>query len=117
MKYMLLIYGDEREWEALTEQQQAEVYRDYDAYHSALRAAAKTPEGAQLHATRTAKSVRVRDGRRSVTDGPFAETAEQLAGYYLIDCEDLDEALDWAARIPAAAVGTIEVRPLMQTPG
>ena len=114
MKYMLLIYGDEQALDQATREgcydESARLARDIDASGKYLGAS-------PLHPTSTATSVRVRGGKRLVTDGPFAETREQLGGYYLIDANDLDEAIHVAERIPGARWGTIEIRPVMEIAG
>src|SRR5438270_10048649 len=108
MRYMLLVYGDEN---ALDEKAREACYRESVQLTHDLDAAGQYLAAAPLHPTSMATSVRLRDGKRLVTDGPFAETREQLGGYYLIDAADLDEAIAIAERIPAARWGTIEVRP------
>ena len=113
MQYMLLIYGDDSSWETLTPEQQQEMGAKYFAFTEELRSAGKMVAGDALQPISTATSVRVRDGETLATDGPFAETKEVLGGYYLIDVDTLDEALEWAAKIPGAAYGTIEVRPVV----
>jgi hypothetical protein len=113
MQYMLLIYNDPHGWESMSEAQRGEVFNAYGTFTAELQASGKMVAGDALQATDTATSVRVRDGETLTTDGPFAETKEVLGGYYLIDVETLDEALEWAARIPGAAHGTIEVRPVV----
>lgn len=114
MKYMLLIYEDEQGWSKLTEQEQQQMFGEYMQFTEQVRAAGQYIAAAPLQPTSTATSVRVRTGKRLVTDGPFAETREQLGGYYLVDAKDLDEAIGLAARIPSARHGTIEVRPVME---
>ena len=109
MKYMLLIYSDERAW---TEDEQGRCFAESTRLTHDLHAKGQYLGASPLHPVSTATSVRVRDGKRLVTDGPFAETREQLGGYYLVDCETLDDAIAWAARVPTAKSGTIEVRPL-----
>jgi hypothetical protein len=111
MKYMLLVYGDER---ALDLPQREHCYSQSIALIDELKSNGDYLAAAPLHPTSTATSVRVREGKRVVTDGPFAETREQLGGYYLVDAEDLDEAIDIAARIPGARRGTIEIRPVVE---
>ncbi len=113
MEYMLLIYDDESAAANRGEAESGEIYSAYMAYSKALVDAGAMRGGNALQAVATASSVRVRDGQTLTTDGPFAETKEQLGGYYHIDCADLDEALAWAAKIPSAVSGTIEVRPIM----
>jgi hypothetical protein len=111
MKYLALIYGDEDRWERLSEAEQAAVYERYTAFADAARAQGQLGGGGELAHTSTATTVRVRDGETLVTDGPFVETKEALGGYFLLECETMDEALDLAAQIPGAQHGAIEVRP------
>jgi hypothetical protein len=111
VKYMLLIYGDEQ---ALDETERQECYRESVQLAHELDSSGQYLAAAPLHPTSMAASVRVREGKRLVTDGPFAETREQLGGYFLIDAEDLDDAIAVAARIPMARRGTVEIRPVMQ---
>ena len=110
MQYMLLIYLDER---ALSEEQRAECYEASAQFARELNAQGKYLGAAPLHPTSTATSLRVREGKRMITDGPFAETREQLGGFFLIDAGNLDEAIDIAARIPAGRWGTVEIRPVV----
>jgi hypothetical protein len=110
MRYMLLIYLDEQ---ALSETEREQCYRDSTELAHELAAEGKYLAASPLQPTATATSVRVRQGKRVVTDGPFAETKEQLGGYFLIDASDLNEAIAVAERIPMARRGTIEVRPLI----
>jgi hypothetical protein len=114
MQYALLIYDAEATWAALSEAEQGQMFQEYGTYTQALRDKGAYVDGNPLQATDAATSVQVRDGERLVTDGPFAETKEQLGGYYIIEADSLDEAIDWAARIPSARLGTIEVRPVVQ---
>ena len=114
MKYMLLIHDDEKAWAKLSEAERREDLRGVRPVRPELKAAGNYLAGAQLQPTTMATSVRVRDGKRLVTDGPFAETREQLGGYYLVEAKDLDEAIGIAARIPSANIGTIEVRPVVE---
>jgi hypothetical protein len=114
MKYMLLIYSDEHAW---TEEAREHCYAESLDLIREIRSDGRYLGAAPLHSTATATSVRVREGKRLVTDGPFAETKEQLGGFYLIDAEDLDDAIAIAARIPPARVGTIEIRPVVELPG
>jgi hypothetical protein len=107
MQYMLLIYEAPGSW---PEEEQEAMMRDYFAYTEELKEAGAYVAGDALHPTSTASSVRVRDGETVTTDGPFAETREQLGGYYLVDVDSDEEARRWAAKIPAARVGTVEVR-------
>jgi len=113
MKYMLLIYHNEQEWAAHTEPERQEIYGEYRRFREETTASGHYLDGSQLASTGSATSVRVRDGRRSTTDGPFAETKEQLAGYFVIEAANLDVAIELAARIPSVRSGTVEVRPLV----
>ena len=115
MKYMLLIYHDELSWNEIAEAERQEIYLEYRKLRGELQERGQFVDGSQLQPITTATSVRVRDGKELVTDGPFAETHEQLGGYFLIEAKDLDEATSIAARIPSARTGTIEVRPLVET--
>lgn len=114
MQYMFLIYLDEN---SLTEEQRATCYRDSAGYAMELHASGRRVSAAPLQPTITATSVRRRDGRNVITDGPFAETREQLGGFFLVDAKDLDEAIEIAGRIPAGQWGTVEIRPVMEVPG
>ncbi|MGH8489870.1 MAG: YciI family protein [Gammaproteobacteria bacterium] len=114
MKYMLLIYGDEL---ALSETEREACYVESTQLAQEIKSNGQYLAANPLHATSMATSVRVRDGKRFVTDGPFAETREQLGGYFLIDAKDLDEAIGIAARIPMACKGTVEVRPVIEIAG
>jgi hypothetical protein len=116
MQYMLLIYDDRKAWTGMSEEDRNAVMREYFAYTEELREQGKLVGADALQPTETAKSVRIREGELSTTDGPFAETKEQLGGYYLIDVESADEAVEWAAKVPSARFGTIEVRPVLQIP-
>ena len=115
MKYMLLIYLDEQNQLSDTERQAC--YAESTQLAQELHSNGKYLGANPLHPTSMATCVRVRDGKRLVTDGPFAETREQLGGYFLIDAKDLDDALSIAARIPMARKGTVEVRPVIEIPG
>jgi hypothetical protein len=106
MQYLLLIYSDESKFDP-------SLYPEYMAFTEGIKASGNYIGGNPLQSVKTATSVRVRDGKAAVTDGPFAETREQLGGYYLIEAAHLDEATAIAARIPGAKIGTIEVRPIM----
>ncbi|MBA3450008.1 MAG: YciI family protein [Chloroflexia bacterium] len=114
MNYMLLIYQDEQ---VLDEPTRSKCYDESAQLARDLDASGHYRAASPLHPVATATSVRVRDGKRLVTDGPFAETHEQLGGYYLIEAENLDEAIEIAARIPGARFGTVEVRPVLEIPG
>jgi len=115
MKYMLLIYLDEQK--PLSDAERQDCYAESTRLAQELHSNGKYLSANPLHPTAMATSVRVRDGKRLVTDGPFAETREQLGGYFLVDAKDLDEALEVAARIPMARKGTVEVRPVIEIPG
>jgi len=114
MKYMLLVYLDEQ---ALSDTEREHCYVESAALSRELSTAGKYIASGPLHPVATATSVRVRNGKRLVTDGPFAETREQLGGYYIIDAKDLDEAMSIAERVPPAKVGTIEIRPVLEITG
>ena len=114
MKYMLLVYGDEQAWD---EAEREQCYKDSARVAHDLQSAGRDVVAAPLHPVATATSVRVRDGKQLVTDGPFAETREQLGGYFVVDVQDLDEAIAIAGRLPSARLGTIEIRPIMEIPG
>ena len=114
MRYMLLIYLDEN---ALDETERQACYKESTQLAHQLHAAGQYLATAPLHPTAMATSVRIREGRRMVTDGPFAETREQLGGYFLIEANDLDQAIAAAARIPMARRGTVEIRPVIEVPG
>lgn len=114
MRYMLLIYGDEQ---SLDETEREQCYGESVQLAHQIHSAGQYLAAAPLHPTSTATSVRVREGKRLVTDGPFAETREQLGGYFLIDAKDLDEAMAIAARIPMARLGTVEIRPVIEIAG
>ncbi|MCW6008855.1 YciI family protein [Micromonospora sp. CPCC 205371] len=113
MRYMLLIYTEEQTG-APDPAQVEQVMGEYWAYEKAVADAGVKEGSDALQPTATATTVRVKDGERLVTDGPFAETREVLGGYYLIDVPDLDSALEWAARCPGAKYGSVEVRPIME---
>jgi hypothetical protein len=116
MRYMLLIYADESQMGNASEaEQQAEMQR-WSAYTEAMREAGVSLAGDALQPTATATTVRENGGQPLVTDGPFAETREQLGGYYLLDVPDVDEAIKWANRCPGAKYGSIELRPIMEFP-
>jgi hypothetical protein len=116
MKYILLIHDEEKAWGKFSEDERQKLMAEYRQLSEQLKASGQYVSGSQLAPTSSATSVRVREGKRVVTDGPFAETREQLGGYYLVEAKDLDEAIGLAARIPSARFGTIEVRPLVGTP-
>ena len=113
MKYLCLIYEDEKNWQQMPKDQSDAVMGEYFAFTDSIRKSGQYVAGDALQPTHTATTVRVRNGKTSTTDGPFAETKEQLGGYYLIDAKDLNEAIQVASRIPSARVGSIEVRPVV----
>src|SRR5215210_6296831 len=112
MQYMILIYGDEKAWLKLSDAEMGQVYGEYMAYSKELAQAKVLVGGASLQRIGTATTVRAKGGKTSTTDGPFAETKEQLGGYYIVDVPNLDAALKWAAKCPGASHGSCEVRPL-----
>jgi hypothetical protein len=114
MKYMLMVYLDEQ---VMSDEEREHCYVESAQLAQELNSSGQYLDASPLHPVATATSVRVRDGRRMVTDGPFAETREQLGGYYLIEANDLDEAIGIAGRIPPARFGTIEIRPVMEIAG
>ena len=117
MEFLLQIYSDEKRWAALSEEESDRAHSAFMAYNQALREAGVHVGGNRLESTATATVVHVSaDGKTSVHDGPYAETKEQLGGYYLIDVADLDAAIAWAARCPGASYGKIEVRPIAPVP-
>ncbi|HET8666408.1 MAG TPA: YciI family protein [Terriglobales bacterium] len=113
MKYMLLIYADEQVW---NDAERAQCYEESTQLAHQLKSDGQYLAANPLQSVTTATSVQMRNGKRLVTDGPFAETREQLGGYFLIDAEDLDQAIGVAARIPAARKGTVEIRPVIEIP-
>jgi hypothetical protein len=114
MKYMLLIYADENDW---TEDEREQCYAESVQLTQDLHEKGQYLGASPLHSVVTATTVQVRGGKRQVTDGPFAETREQLGGYFLIDAKNLDEAIAIAERIPSARKGTVEIRPLLELSG
>lgn len=112
MKYMALIYTDPSSWESVPEEERKAIYQRYMDLTEEAKAAGVYVSAAQLGTTGDATTVRIRDRETLVTDGPYAEVKEALGGYYLFDCASFDEALDWAAKIPAAGRGAVEVRAL-----
>jgi len=113
MQYLILIYSDEKAGASATQAEMDAWMGEYNAYTEALRNAGVMVGGEALHPTSTATTVRLQNGKKLTTHGPFAETKEQLGGFYMLDCKDLDEAIEWAAKCPGARVGPIEVRPVM----
>lgn len=113
MKYMLLIVGDESQYADWSEEDRAAEMGRWDEYTRALVDAGALVSGEGLQSSATATTLRVDRGERLLTDGPFAESKEQIGGFYVIDCKDLDEAIDWAAKLPSAERGVTEIRPVM----
>ncbi len=116
MRYMLLIYSDESRWSEISEADQQASMQEWFGYTEELKTAGVSELGDALQPTATATIVKDNGGQPLVTDGPFAETKEQLGGYYLLDVPDLDEAIKWAHKCPGARHGTIELRPIMEFP-
>jgi hypothetical protein len=116
MRYLLLIYESEASWNALSEAEKGRIYGEYMAYRGGLQKGGHYVGGNALQPVATATTVRVRDGKTLTTDGPFAETREQLGGFFLVEAKDLDEAIKLAAGVPGAKMGSIEVRPILPTP-
>ena len=117
MKYLALIYADEGVWDTFTEAERNAAYSEYMAFGTEARDAGVYVGGDELGPTRSATTVRVREGETLVTDGPYAEVKEALGGYYLLECDSMDEAIDWAAKIPGASHGAVEVRPVHDNEG
>ena len=113
MRYLVLIYGNEQQWESMTPESMGAMMSQYNSYTQELAQAGVLRAGDELQPTFTATTVRVRDGKRHTTDGPFAETKEQLGGYYIIETDSLDQAIAWAAKCPGATYGSVEVRPIV----
>ena len=113
MKYMLLIYADEQAW---TDAERQQCYGESTQLAHQLKSKGQFISTSPLQPVATATTVKVRDNKRLVTDGPFAETREQLGGYFMVDARDLDEAIDIAGRIPGARKGTVEIRPVVEIP-
>jgi hypothetical protein len=113
MKYMLLIYEAEKEWASLPKEEQGRIFNAYMTFTEELSKSGKMLGCEPLEPTSTATTIRVRNGKAVPMDGPFADTKEQLGGVYVVDVKDLNEAMAWAAKIPAASTGSIEIRPVM----
>lgn len=114
MEYLLLIYSNEKSWDAMPQAEVGAIYGEYMAFTEDIKKKGNYKGGNPLQPTTTATTVRVQGGKTLTTDGPFAETKEQLGGYYLVEAKDLDEAIALAARIPSARMGSIEVRPIQK---
>ncbi len=113
MQYMALIYDTDDNRNDMPAEERKQLLADYATFTEEIKAAGVFLAGDALNPVDTATTIRIRDGKTLTTDGPFAETKEQLGGYYLLECKDLDEALHWAGKIPTARYGSIEVRPVM----
>lgn len=116
MEYLALIHADQSVWETMTDAERDAAYELYGEFAEAARAAGVLVGGEELTSTASATTIRVRDEQRLVTDGPYAEVKEALGGFFILDCPSFDDALDWAARIPAAEHGAVEVRPVHVDP-
>jgi hypothetical protein len=116
MQYLLMIYTDESKLKLATQGDKDAMFKEYGAFTASIVKSGNMKAGDALQPSSTATTVRVREGKTLTTDGPYAETKEQLGGYYLVEAKDLDEAIKLAARIPGARMGAIEVRPVMQLP-
>jgi len=116
MRYLLLIYANEAEWDRLSEAERGKIYQEYMDYSAGIRKSGHYVAGQALQPVATATTVRVKNGKTLTTDGPFAETREQLGGFFMVEAKDLDEAIGLAARIPGSRMGSIEVRPILPTP-
>ena len=114
MKYLLMICANEQEEAAMSEAEMGQLLEEYMAFGTELEASGAYVHGERLQPVSTATTVRVRDGELLTTDGPFAETKEQMGGFYLIEAADLDQAIAWARKIPSAKMGSIEVRPIWE---
>jgi hypothetical protein len=119
MRYMLLIYSDPKAYEGMSEADEGALFQEYFAVTEEMSKRGLRESGAPLQPINTATTVRVREGKTLLTDGPFAETKEHLVGYYILNCKNLDEALEIAAKIPDSRFGSVEVRPVqeIQIPG
>ena len=113
MKFMLVLWGDESQWADMSEEETAADMARWDDYTNQLIAAGALVSGEGLQASTTAKTLRIENGERIVTDGPFPETKEQLGGFYVIEVDSFDEALEWASKLPSAEYGSTEIRPVL----
>ena len=116
MKYLLLIYENEAAFAGMPEAEQGKIFEEYMSYTKGIKKGGQYISGEALEPISTATTVRVKNGKTVTTDGPFAETKEQLGGFYMVEAKNLDEAIQLAAGIPASRTGSIEVRPIMPTP-
>ena len=117
MQYLLLIYSNETQWNQLNEADKIKIFGEYRTFTNSITDSGHYKGGNRLDFTPKAKTVRIREGKKSITDGPFAETKEQLAGYYILDCKDLDEAIYWGSKIPTLCggrKGSLEIRPIQE---
>jgi len=117
MKYLCLIYSDEAAWDAMPKAETDTMMREFGAFTDSIKKSGHWLAGQRLQNAATATTIRSRNGRMSTTDGPFAETKERLGGFYMIEAKDLNDAIQVASRIPSVRVGSIEVRPIFETPG
>ena len=117
MRYLCLIYDNEQQWATMPKNQSDTLMGEYGAFTQGLKQSGKYVAGEALQPTQTATTLRVRNGKISTTDGPFAETKEQLGGFYMIDAKDLNDAIQVASKIPSARLGSIEIRPIMEFSG
>ncbi|NVJ20519.1 MULTISPECIES: YciI family protein [Myxococcus] len=117
MKYLLMIYENEKAWETMPKAETEQLMGEYSAYTDSIQKSGNFVSGEALQPTQTATTVRVRDGKRLTTDGPFAETREQLGGFFLVEAKDLDEAIALASRIPSVRLGCVEIRPVVDFSG
>jgi hypothetical protein len=113
MQYMLMLYADERAWSSLDDEAQVAVMAEHDAATEAMKVQGAYLGGEALELSDSAATIRIRDGEETVTDGPFVEAKEMLGGFYLVECASREEALRWAARLPEARIGGVEVRPIL----
>ncbi|MBA3429266.1 MAG: YciI family protein [Actinobacteria bacterium] len=116
MQYLAMIYGDATRWESLSAEEREQVYATYNAFSEEAQRAGVLVDGAELDSTSTATTVRVRNNDTLVTDGPYTELKEALGGYFVLECDSIDAACEWAAKIPGATHGAIEVRPIYVDP-
>lgn len=116
MHYALLIYGSDAAYARMTQAEQGAIFQGHSTFFSDMQQRGIYKGGEPLQSISAATTVRVRDGKTMITDGPFAETKEQLGGFYILECKDLDEAIALSTRIPEASFGSIEIRPLMELP-
>ena len=116
MRYMMMVYDQETRWTETTPEEMGKLMEEFNAFHADIMAGGNLLVAERLHPTQTATTVRVKEGKALITDGPFAETKEQLGGVYVFECKDLDEAIELASTIPTARTGSIEIRPVFLPP-